>query len=927
MKFHNFSFLIHLIALFMLATLSACSSGGNGGAVNLPGQANLLTPSGTVTGSSPLFSWNELTKALSYTLQVKSLDSDQNIALGTYPLAEILCSEGVCSLPLELELPEGSYMWRLRAENQNGQGTWSDSMNFEMGLRRHPNLLTPSGAITDSSPLFSWNELTKALSYTLHVKSLDSDQIIALATYPLAEILCGEGVCSLSLELELLEGAYMWRLRAENQNGQGPWSDSMNFEVGPRRHPFVFWQESDIMAAFDNATSGNAEQAWRKEILDDILDEAQSWLDKDVDVPHEGGGYTHYYVDPDTGAWLIYDPNEPYRHESTSGAFFTGKQYDAAWRSLRHIELGEAVKTLGLAYLLETDVPRKMAYAAQARQIILSYTEKYLSFPFHDRYDGVHPSGGRVSAQTLEEAIWLINIVAGYDSIYDSGVLSDAEKAAIETDLIREATEVILGYDTGLINWQVWHNTAIGAVGFLLDDQSLVSKALYGESGFQAHMQQAVMDDGLWHEGTFNYHFFVLQGYIQLSEAALLSGIDLYQNPRYRLMFEAPLGSVMPDLKFPKLSDVQKDNKLRLMTFEIANTRWNSPVINWFLKSIYDSGTPRSDLTAFIYGSPLYDEGSFELESINFEPSGLGILRAGASEKQIYLLMRYGAHGRSHGHLDKLGIILYKNRELLPDMGTSLYTLPERVLWYTQTLSHNTLMMEEQSQLASNESTPIDYFEPSGGDFQVIQANMGAQVCSTGKSATRTLVMVRDQYVVDVVTARGGTGPYDLVFHHEADEFRTNGDLIFTDVSMELASRWAASKAGHSYLRPPEIDGTEYQQIQQAVTSDGWNTIFSKNGNQTKLNFYVAGYAETTVLAAKAPSNPKTEDHPVIILRRNGGESTRFVTLWEPFEIGPLVSSVKVEGNQIVVQYGPETHLIIVDQDRHLYSLDVQPPP
>jgi hypothetical protein len=234
-------------------------------------------------------------------------------------------------------------------------------------------------------------------------------------------------------------------------------------------------------------------------------------------------------------------------------------------------------------------------------------------------------------------------------------------------------------------------------------------------------------------------------------------------------------------------------------------------------------------------------------------------------------------------------------------------------------------MMGEQSQLESgSESTPIDYFEPVGGDFQVMQATAGEEVFSAGKSATRTLVMVRDQYVLDVVSARGETGPYDLVTHYEADEFRTNGDLIFADISTELASRWAASKAGHSYLHPPEIDGTKHQQIQQAVTSDEWNAIFSKNGKQTKLNFWVAGNAETTVLAVKAPSNPKTEDHPVIILRRNGEESTKFVTLWEPFEIKPQVSSVKVEGNQIVVQYGPETHLITVDQDRHLYSLLVK---
>ena len=91
----------------------------------------------------------------------------------------------------------------------------------------------------------------------------------------------------------------------------------------------------------------------------------------------------------------------------------------------------------------------------------------------------------------------------------------------IEQDLLRAAVAVITRNNAGKSNWQSWHNAAIGAVGFALNDRALIDRALDDpKNGFRFQMRESVMPDGAWYEGAWGYHFFALDPHLYLAEAA-----------------------------------------------------------------------------------------------------------------------------------------------------------------------------------------------------------------------------------------------------------------------------------------------------------------------------------------------------------------------------------------------------------------------
>lgn len=124
----------------------------------------------------------------------------------------------------------------------------------------------------------------------------------------------------------------------------------------------------------------------------------------------------------------------------------------------------------------------------------------------------------------------------------------------------------VLRNNAGTSNWQVLHNEAIGVIGYLLGIDEYVQKALHGVSGFEFHMQNSMLDDGLWYEGSLGYHFLSLGGYETLAEVALRHGTDLYhmtvpmtndpsRTKSFRDMYLSPVLVALPDLTLPAIND------------------------------------------------------------------------------------------------------------------------------------------------------------------------------------------------------------------------------------------------------------------------------------------------------------------------------------------------------------------------------------
>jgi hypothetical protein len=123
-----------------------------------------------------------------------------------------------------------------------------------------------------------------------------------------------------------------------------------------------------------------------------------------IDLPPRGSSWYHYYVCPTHGArlstgkrigdwqWEHICPvdrevlrGDPSRPERDFDGFILGT----------HSRYAEAVRNNGLLFQLAG----QLHYAARAREILLAYAGRYLTYPLHDIHGAAQIGGGRVGPQ------------------------------------------------------------------------------------------------------------------------------------------------------------------------------------------------------------------------------------------------------------------------------------------------------------------------------------------------------------------------------------------------------------------------------------------------------------------------------------------------------------------------------------------------
>jgi hypothetical protein len=111
----------------------------------LPGKAILVSPSGAISTNTPTYTWNAVSNSTYYNLYVH--DSTGYKIWQWYSAAEAGCEAGTgtCSLRPDVALATGSGYWNVQTWNANGNGPWSDAMEFTVAL---PNIFSISGTVT-----------------------------------------------------------------------------------------------------------------------------------------------------------------------------------------------------------------------------------------------------------------------------------------------------------------------------------------------------------------------------------------------------------------------------------------------------------------------------------------------------------------------------------------------------------------------------------------------------------------------------------------------------------------------------------------------------------------------------------------------------------------------------------------------------------
>lgn len=574
----------------------------------------------------------------------------------------------------------------------------------------------------------------------------------------------------------------------------------------------------------------------------------------------------------------------------------------------QHKRNGIAINDAGVLYQLTGEE----VYADYARQLLLAYAELYPTLGEHP--EAKNNSPGRLFWQGLNESVWLVYAIQGYDAIYDT--LSDADRSIVEEQLLRKMADFLsVGSPrtfNRIHNHGTWAVAAVGMTGYVLDDEDYVRAALYGldgsgAGGFLKQIDLLFSPDGYYAEGPYYQRYalmpFVLfaraieandpeLGIFEYRDGVLLKAIVACVHESYAGLF-FPINDAIKDkgldtieLRFGlaiayaltgdrSLLSVAKQQKSYVLTGDGFETA----------KAI-DAGLARP----FDYRSVMLRDGH------DGESGALVVLRSGSEPGHQALVFKATAQGMGHGHFDKLNWLFYDNgREIVTDYGAARFLnveqkdggryLPENTSWAEQTIAHNTLVVDEHSHFdgewkVGQQHHPEQIFFESTGEIEITGAVV--EGAYDGVRFERTLAMldgvvadrsVADRsVVVDVLRVDAGEPhQYDLPLHYSGQ---------FIDASHALDSRTAE-------LVPLGSDnGYQHLWLRASAQVDAADTFSLTWLNGTRFYTYTALAGDDlevlfTVLGANDP-NFNLRRGQAVILRIPQAEAATFVSVLEP---------------------------------------------
>ncbi len=99
-----------------------------------PGKAVLISPNGSISTTTPTYTWNAVPTSTWYYLSVDDTDV-ANRVLKWYTASEAGCASGTgtCSVTPATAVSAGGCQWWIQTYNDYGYGPWSDAMSFTAG--------------------------------------------------------------------------------------------------------------------------------------------------------------------------------------------------------------------------------------------------------------------------------------------------------------------------------------------------------------------------------------------------------------------------------------------------------------------------------------------------------------------------------------------------------------------------------------------------------------------------------------------------------------------------------------------------------------------------------------------------------------------------------------------------------------------------
>lgn len=475
----------------------------------------------------------------------------------------------------------------------------------------------------------------------------------------------------------------------------------------------------------------------------------------------------------------------------------------------QHKRNNNTIYEAGLLYQLTSD----KKYFEHARKLLLEYADLYPSLGEHPNRKEQSP--GRLFWQSLNEAVWLVYSIQGYDAIVS--YLSAEDRENIEQNLLRPMTSFLSEESpqtfNKIHNHGTWAVAAVGMTGYVLNDLELVEQSLKGldksgNYGFLKQIDELFSPDGYYTEGPY-YQRYALMPFVLFARA--IENNEPKRNIfKYRdgLLLKAIYATVQLSynkLFFP-INDAIKDKSIETTELvngiSIAYGLTQDPALldiarlqgrvsisgdGFRLAKGIDDGLIKS----FPYKSMHFKDGA------NGDQGALTIFRSADHYGHQALLVKNTSQGLGHGHFDRLNWLYFDNgNEIVSDYGAARFLnieskygghyLPENNLYAKQTIAHNTLVVDEQSQYKGHwqegqKHAPEILFVEQTESHDATSAKVDSAY--DGVEMTRTMALIKHpglekSLILDLLKIRSAEQhQYDLPIHFQGHVTNVVADL------------------------------------------------------------------------------------------------------------------------------------------------------
>jgi hypothetical protein len=252
-------------------------------------------------------------------------------------------------------------------------------------------------------------------------------------------------------------------------------------------------------------------------------------------------------------------------------------------------------------------------------------------------------------------------------------------------------------------------------------------------------------------------------------------------------------------------------------------------------------------------------------------------------------LMKYGPHGGGHGHYDKLNFILAQGSTWLsPDLGAPKYGLPIYEGWFKQTLSHNTILVDQKRQ--EQAEGQLQSFKP---DAAVPSMEASVDTAYPGVTMRRSLFLGENYLVIHDRINSLRLHTYDWVYHNFGQLIH---DLPLKPLVIPLDKR-----NGYEYL----------ESLHHAVLNDPWQLTWQYG--EYKVRLTMLGAPDTEIITASGPGMPISDRLPMAIARRKSTK-TEYTAVLEWYTGKPVLKSTELVDNVLQLTSAEKTIKIPLQQ-------------